>query len=104
MPERFWVKVEKGPACWNWIGALDNSGYGSFWDGDRVRRAHRVAWELDGRVLDDVLGLDHLCDNKRCVRPDHLEQVTNAENNVRRSARNGGQRRTRTEPIPVPAH
>lgn len=45
--------------------------------------AHRMFWLTFRGALDPSLVLDHLCRNRKCVRPDHLEQVTNAEN-VRR--------------------
>jgi DNA-binding CsgD family transcriptional regulator len=74
---RFWEKVDRGPACWSWLGSLDRRGYGQFSvvDSQRPRRmvrAHRFAWELAHESVpatDDIL---HLCGNRACVRPDHL--------------------------------
>lgn len=48
--------------------------------------AHRVYWERENGPVPSGLELDHLCRNPTCVRPDHLEAVTHAEN-IRRSAR-----------------
>lgn len=77
----FWTRVDKQPGgCWVWKGYLRPNGYGTFsWRGHQ-RLAHRVAWEIAGRVLDPALTLDHLCRNRACVNLDHLEQVTMHEN------------------------
>lgn len=60
------------------------SGYGQFAmdDGDRVRMkpAHRIAYELVNGPIPEGLEIDHLCRNRLCVRPDHLEAVTTQEN------------------------
>lgn len=93
--ERFWSRVDTsgGPAsCWPWTGYVDpESGYGQFWDGTRLVKAHRFA-AAAGRQTGDV---DHVCHNqsaclggpdcthRRCCNPAHLELVTHAEN-VRR--------------------
>lgn len=81
----FWRRVNKtDDGCWLWTGATIK-GYGQVHiariDGKNVTwYAHRVAWHLDGRSLVEGLTLDHLCRTPLCVRPDHLEQVTIAEN------------------------
>ena len=81
--ERFWVKVEKTESCWIWTGAHKNSGYGSFWAGDRSVLAHRYSWALEHGPVPEGLELDHLCRVRDCVRPDHLDPVDHAENSRR---------------------
>lgn len=73
----FWSKVEiKGSAmCWIWQGQLVN-GYGRF----RGERSHRYAYRLHKGEIAEGLLLRHLCGNKLCVNPDHLEPGTMADN------------------------
>lgn len=95
--QRFWARVEKGDACWRWLGANDKkTGYGSFSQGGRTTSAHRLAYELTVGPVPAGLVLDHLCHNadsgcpggrtcahRSCVRPDHLEPVTQSINVLR---------------------
>lgn len=94
----FWQRVDIAGVeeCWNWIQAPTSQGYGSFAlpvrlspTGTNLRvGAHRVAWALrNGRLVDPDLTIDHLCRNRRCVNPDHLEEVTLAVNNERGACR-----------------
>ncbi len=76
----FYRRVKKTRSCWLWIGELNNRGYGQYGEG---KKAHRVAWLLDGGELPPGMELDHKCRVKRCVRPDHLELVTHQENRRR---------------------
>lgn len=81
--ERFWSNVEKSEGCWVWQRVILPSGYGQVkWKG-RSRRAHRVAYELAVGPIPRGLQLDHLCRNRACVRPDHLEAVTARVNTLR---------------------
>lgn len=81
---RFWSKVQKTETCWLWTGVKNNHGYGHFSSSSRLVYAHRVALEESlGRSLDPTLSVDHLCRTPSCVRPDHLELVTQAENSRR---------------------
>ncbi|MBW8704412.1 hypothetical protein MBT84_32915 [Streptomyces sp. MBT84] len=92
-PERFFAMVDKlGPIslrreaqgrCWIWTGGGDGRGYGRFWNGTKQVIAHRWSYQHQYGAIPAGLVLDHLCRRTRCVRPDHLEAVTQAEN-VRR--------------------
>lgn len=91
--ERFWEKVNSdGPVpaerpdlgpCWLWVGAVNNTGYGTFWDGERTVVAHVFAYEWELGPIPEGLEPDHLCRVRHCVRPSHLDPVTHGEN-VRR--------------------
>lgn len=84
--ERFWEKVDRsgGPdACWPWLAKRNWMGYGNFWADGREWMAHRWAYqELVGPITEG-LTLDHLCRNRWCVNPAHMEQVTLGENILR---------------------
>jgi hypothetical protein len=77
--ERFWSKVLVTEGCWWWLDK-PHRGYGRFSLRGRVHRAHRLAWELTFGALPVELVADHLCENKLCVFPMHLEFVPTAEN------------------------
>ncbi len=86
LEERFWEKVDASGDCWEWTASCQPSGYGQISIGhDGTLLAHRVAWELLVSPIPIGMQLDHLCRNKRCVNPDHLEPVTWQEN-LRRGA------------------
>ena len=80
---RYPIRVdEKG--CWVWTGLKQKNGYGAVIRGDRRRVAHRLVYnDAIGGCLRPELVLDHLCRNRACVRPDHLEPVTSRENTLR---------------------
>lgn len=69
---------EKG--CWIWQGSETGTGYGGIkWNG-KSTVAHRVVYTLVKGEIPNGLFLDHLCNVKKCVNPDHLEPVTHREN------------------------
>jgi hypothetical protein len=86
--QRFWKYVDKTENCWNWTGWTYQHGYGGFYFGGGAAAkvngyAHRFSYELHVGPIPEGLEIDHLCRNKRCVRWDHLEAVSHAENQRR---------------------
>lgn len=77
--------LDETTGCWNWNGTLSPSGYGVLTRRNRAVQAHRFMYELtNGAPPPSGLELDHLCRNRRCINPAHLEAVTHREN-MRRS-------------------
>jgi hypothetical protein len=91
---RFWAKVNKDGSqpsalrhrgvCWPWSGGVNSQGYGVFHPVHGVSvLAHRHAYELLVGVIAEGLNIDHLCRERTCVNPSHLEPVTQRENLLR---------------------
>lgn len=90
LEQRFWRHVDRRGAndCWEWKASRNQDGYGRFLlDTSRVTpksvNSHRVAYVLAVGPIPTGLTLDHLCRNRGCVNPAHLEPVTLGENVLR---------------------
>lgn len=90
LEQRLWDKVERLHDCWEWRGATSDTGYGQFRVKGKTLYVHRVSWEIAGGHLADDVVIDHMCHNRICVRPEHLQAVTHKQNieNSRLSAAN----------------
>jgi hypothetical protein len=83
--ERFAKKTQREGACLRWTGAIGPNGYGRFNAGSaRIVYAHRFAYERAQGPIPQLKDLDHLCRNRWCVEPRHLQAVERREN-LRRS-------------------
>lgn len=81
--ERFWAKVRKTESCWVWTAARGGGGYGHIKISGRMVKAHRVSYEMKYGQIPDDLVIDHLCRDRACVNPAHLEAVSFHENAIR---------------------
>lgn len=82
--------VDDSCGCWVWTGHISSNGYGKAMGG---KYAHRLIFEALNSPIPAGLDLDHLCRNRSCVNPSHLEPVTRSVN-LRRSPIIGGKAQT----------
>lgn len=75
--------IEDAGGCWEWTGARDREGYGNLTHAGLKWQAHRLSYFAFNGTLPDGLVIDHLCRNRACVNPDHIEMVTDRENILR---------------------
>jgi hypothetical protein len=77
------VNVIRG-GCWEWAGFVDKDGYGHFMKETGLHvGAHRFSYELFVGDIPEDMQIDHLCRNRKCINPTHLEVVTLKENVLR---------------------
>jgi hypothetical protein len=87
LPRRFWDRTKKVKDCLLWTGSLNSNGYGQFTIFGKNNRAHRLSYMERNGPIDIDMVIDHTCVNASCVNPDHLEMVTEAENEHRKIER-----------------
>lgn len=83
--ERFLAKIEITPdGCWHWLGSCNWKGYPRFSiNGNPNVAGHRYIYEQSRGIIPEGKQIDHLCRNRSCVNPDHMELVTNRINTLR---------------------
>ncbi len=79
--ERNVVHTARG--CWEWARSRSDRGYGLLGVAGRSIRAHRLSYETYVSPIPDGLEIDHLCGNRPCVNPAHLQPVTHRTNCLR---------------------
>lgn len=74
---------EPNTGCWFWVMSLSSEGYGRISVNNNVEYAHRVSYKTFVGPIPDELDIDHVCRNRSCICPQHLEPVTRQVNLLR---------------------
>ena len=85
--ERLLSKCKITGECYIWSGAISTNGYGAFRINGITKPVHRVAYLLFNGPIPEGLHIDHTCNNRLCCNHEHLEAVTQDENNKRQGNR-----------------
>lgn len=85
LEQRFWDKVNKSGECWEWTAFKGRNGYGQIGRGKDspikgTVLAHRLSYEMANGAIPEGAVIDHMCHNKGCVNPAHLQAVTQKQN------------------------
>jgi hypothetical protein len=75
-----WDRIDASGTCWNWTGYVKENGYGYFNSDGHPVYPHRVMYETFVASIPDGWVVDHICNNRKCCNPDHLQAVTQNEN------------------------
>jgi hypothetical protein len=86
------IMYEALTGCWLWTGSISSGGYGRHWS-NGFKYAHRISWEMSKGLIPGGMTIDHLCRNRACVNPDHMEVVTAIVNTLRGSGPTADNRR-----------
>lgn len=70
----------EGTACWEWLLSQNTYGYGKIWLNKKTVQTHRLMFEYYCGSICPDLTINHLCRNRNCCNPIHLEQISNKEN------------------------
>lgn len=75
--------IKQSNGCWIWIRGCTFKGYPCVWNGKIMDEAHRVIYEQTKGKISEGYDLHHICENKKCVNPDHLEQVLHSRHKAK---------------------
>lgn len=87
-PRNIWKHIQLTPSCWFWKGSKTCNGYGQMSFAGKRHLAHRFVYELLEGKIPETADLDHLCRNRNCVNPAHLDYVSRRDNLLRGTLRN----------------